>query len=134
LHDNLLIAVVDDDEMVGEATGELIETFGLITRTFVSGKAFLDSDCVSRTSCLVADVQMPDMSGLQLLCELSSSGHHIPVILFTAFPDERLRERALIAGAIDCLNKPVDPTGLLSCIHSAIGHWEGEPLNIGGSL
>jgi FixJ family two-component response regulator len=122
-----LVAVVDDDEMSREATGELIETFGLATRVFASGAAFLASDCVQRASCLLADVQMPDINGLQLLRKLTSSGHRIPVIFFTAFPDERIRKRALKAGAICYLSKPVDPTGLLDCIRSAIGPWQGEP-------
>ncbi len=113
--------------MSGEATGELIETFGLAARIFVSAAAFLASDCVQQTACLVADVQMPDINGLQLLRKLTSSGHRIPVIFFTAFPDERVRKRALKAGAICYLSKPVDPTGLLDCIRSAIGQWQGEP-------
>lgn len=124
-----LVAVVDDDEMIREATGELIETFGLTVRTFVSAAAFLGSDSVQQTSCLVADVQMPDIDGLQLLRKLTSSGHRIPVIFFTAFPDERIRKRALKAGAICYLTKPVDPTNLLDCIRSAIGHWKSEPAS-----
>jgi FixJ family two-component response regulator len=120
-----LIAVVDDDEMVREATGELIRTFGLASRTFASAETFLGSDCVPQTSCLVADVQMPGINGLQLHRKLTRAGHFIPVIFITAFPDMRVRERALKAGAICYLNKPFNPMHLLDCIRAAIGHWEG---------
>jgi FixJ family two-component response regulator len=126
LTDTPLIAIVDDDETVGEATREFIETVGLAARTFVSAEVFLDSDCVSQTSCLVVDVQMPGLNGLQLQRKLANSGHDIPVIFITAFPDERLRTRALKAGAICYLKKPFDPTLLLACIRSAIGAWASK--------
>ncbi|SDR58977.1 Response regulator receiver domain-containing protein [Rhizobiales bacterium GAS113] len=121
------IAIVDDDEMIGEATTELVEAFGLDARTFASAEAFLGSGCVPQTSCLIADMQMPGLSGLQLHCTLIKSGHRIPVIFITAFPDERVRKRALKAGATCYLNKPFDPMALLDCIRSAIGPWEGGP-------
>ena len=122
-----LIAIVDDDELLGEATKEFIETVGLAARAFASAQAFLDSDCVSRTSCLVVDVQMPGLNGLRFHRRLVSSGRDIPVIFITAFPDERLRARALEAGAICYLKKPFDPTRLLTCLRSAIGSWESKP-------
>jgi FixJ family two-component response regulator len=122
-----LIAIVDDDELVSAATGALIETFGFATRTFTSAEAFLDSDCVAKTSCLVSDVHMPGINGLQLQRKLANSGHRIPVIFITAYQHEHLRKRALKAGAICYLNKPFDPTVLFNCIRSAIGHWEREP-------
>jgi FixJ family two-component response regulator len=124
--DTPLVAIVDDEEMVSEATGALIETFGFVARAFTSAEAFLDSDCVSRTSCLVVDVQMPGLDGLQLHRKLTTAGHRIPVIFMTAFPDARLRKRALKAGAICYLKKPFNPTDLLNCIRSAIGHWQRE--------
>lgn len=123
--DTPIIAVVDDDEMVTEATGALIETFGLAARTFASAEAFLNSDCVSQTSCLVCDIQMPGMGGLQLQFELSRSGHKIPFILITAFPDDATRKQALKAGATCYLIKPFSPFQLFDCIRSAIGHWDG---------
>jgi len=125
--DKPLIAVVDDDEMVGEATRELVETFGISAVSFSSAEAFLNSDCVSKTACLIADVHMPGMSGLQLYRKVTGPNRRIPVIFITAYPDERLREDALQAGAIGYMYKPFDPGRLLDCIQRAIGHWEGEP-------
>jgi FixJ family two-component response regulator len=120
MSDAPLIAIVDDDVMVCEATKDLVETFGFNARTFTSAGEFLDSDCVSGASCLIADVQMPRTSGLQLHRTLIASGRHIPVIFITAFPDERVRKRALRAGAVCYLSKPFDGDSLRSCILSAI--------------
>jgi FixJ family two-component response regulator len=116
-----LIAIVDDDVMVCEATQDLVETFGFNARTFTSADDFLNSDCVPGTSCLIADVQMPGTSGLQLHRKLRSRGRHTPVIFITAFPDRRVRERALHGGAIAYLPKPFDGESLRSCICSALG-------------
>ena len=117
-----LIAIVDDDVMVCEATKDLVETFGFNARTFTSAGEFLNSDCVSGTACLIADVQMPGMNGLQLHRKLIASGRRIPVIFITAFPDELLRKRALTAGAVCYLTKPFDGESLRSCIRSATGY------------
>ena len=122
-----MISIVDDDEVSREATTGLVEAFGLAARTFASAEEFLGSGCVPQTSCLIADMQMPGLSGLQLHCTLIKSGHRIPVIFITAFPDERVRKRALKAGAICYLNKPFYPRVLLDCIRSAIGPWENGP-------
>ena len=121
-----LIAIVDDDVMVGEATQDLVETFGFNARTFTSADEFLNSDCVPGTSCLIADVQMPSTSGLQLHRKLIASGRHTPVIFITAFPDQRVRQRALSAGALCYLSKPFDGEILLSCIRSALGFEKGH--------
>jgi FixJ family two-component response regulator len=115
-----LVAIVDDDVMVCEATKDLVETFGFDARTFGSAGEFLNSECVARTSCLIADVQMPGINGLQLHRELIVSGWHIPVIFITAFPDERVRKRALRGGAVCYLSKPFDGRSLLNCIRSAL--------------
>jgi CheY-like chemotaxis protein len=122
-----LISIVDDDEMSREATAGLVEAFGLAYRTFASAEAFLGSGCVPQTSCLIADIQMPGLNGLQLHYTLIRSGHRIPVIFITAYPDERWRDRALKAGAICYLNKPFDPIVLRDYIRSAIAHLEGGP-------
>jgi FixJ family two-component response regulator len=116
-----LIAIVDDDVMVCEATKDLVETFGFETRAFSSADEFLNSDCVAGTSCMIADVQMPGTNGLELHHKLVVSGHHIPVIFITAFPDERMRKRALSAGAVCCLSKPFDAESLRRCIRAALG-------------
>jgi FixJ family two-component response regulator len=116
-----LIAIVDDDVMICEATKDLVEAFGFNARTFTSAGEFLNSDCVPRISCLITDVQMPGMNGLQLHRKLLASGRRVPVIFITAFPDERVRKQALEAGAVCYLSKPFDGESLLSCIRSALG-------------
>ena len=123
-----IIAIVDDDVMVCEATTDLVEAFGFNARTFTSADQLLNSDCLPGTSCLIADVLMPGMNGLQLLRILIASGHRIPVIFTTAFPDQRVRERALSAGALCYLSKPFDGETLRSCIRSALGY-ENRPAN-----
>jgi FixJ family two-component response regulator len=122
-----LIAVVDDDDLVREATKELIETTGLTARTFASAEAFLDSDHVSRTSCIVADIHMSGLSGFQLHRQLLDSGRDIPMIFITAFPDDRSRERALKAGVVCYLRKPFDPMLLLTCVQSALASRDSKP-------
>jgi FixJ family two-component response regulator len=117
-----LIAIVDDDVMICEATKDLVEAFGFNARTFTSAGEFLNSDCVPRISCLITDVQMPGMNGLQLHRKLLASGRRVPVIFITAFPDERVRKQALEAGAVCYLSKPFDGESLLSCIRSALGY------------
>ena len=117
-----LIAIVDDDVMICEATKDLVEAFGFNARTFTSAGEFLNSDCVSSTACLISDVQMPGMNGLQLHRKLITSGRHIPVIFITAFPDERVRKRPVAAGAVCYLSKPFDSERLRSCIGSALGY------------
>ena len=119
-----LITIVDDDVMICEATKDLVETFGFNARTFTSAGEFLSSDCVSSTACLISDVQMPGMNGLQLHSKLLASGGRVPVIFITAFPDERVRKQALKAGAVCYLSKPFDGESLLSCIRSALGYSE----------
>lgn len=126
MSDAPLIAIVDDDVMVCEATKDLVEAFGFRARTFTSAGEFLGSDCIPDTSCLIADVQMPDMNGLQLHRNLIASGHRMPVIFITAFPDKRARKRALAAGAVCYLRKPFDGESLLSCIQSALGYATGD--------
>ena len=119
-----LIAIVDDDVMICEATRSLVEAFGFNARTFTSAGEFLNSDCVCSTACLILDVQMPGMNGFQLHRKLLASGGRFPVIFITAFPDERMRKQALKAGAVCYLGKPFDGESLLSCIRSALGDAE----------
>ncbi len=116
-----VVAIVDDDEMVSEATRELVATFGLEARSFSSAEALLKSSTVEQTSCIVADMHMPGMDGLKLQGKLIELGYRIPIIFITAFPDEHIRKRALESGAVCYLTKPFDPKTLLSCIRSAIG-------------
>jgi FixJ family two-component response regulator len=116
-----LISIVDDDESIREATEGLMKSLGFAAETFACAEDFLGSDRLPRTACLIADVQMPGMSGLDLHEELVRSGRPIPTILITAYPDERMRARALGGGVIGYLIKPFKEDDLLGCIHSALG-------------
>ena len=116
----LLISIVDDDESVREAAKGLMKSLGYAAETFPSAEDFLQSQQAPRTACLIADVNMPGMSGLDLHRHLSTSGKRIPTILITAYPDNGVRDRALNAGVICYLSKPFDEGDLLSCIHSAL--------------
>ena len=116
--------IVDDDESIRSAMGGLVESFGYSVGTFESADTFLKSGTVADADCLVLDVQMPGKSGLELHGELLSSGHQIPTIFMTAFPDGLVRERAMRAGAVCFLAKPFDPSHLIDCIESALGRLE----------
>jgi FixJ family two-component response regulator len=94
-----LISIVDDDEAMREATKGLIRSLGYQVTTFASAEEFLQSDNVDETSCLIADVQMPGLSGIELQRDLIARGFKMPTIFITAFPEERTRCRALTAGA-----------------------------------
>lgn len=120
MNDEPLIAIVDDDESVRVAMGGMIESFGYSPVTFESADAFLKSDELSDASCLILDVQMPGMNGLELHGKLMATGHQIPTIFVTAFPDRRVRDRALRAGGICFLSKPFARDDLLGCIQSAL--------------
>jgi len=116
------IAVVDDDESVREATTSLLRSLGYIAKGFPSADDFMKSNRLRITSCLVADVQMPGLSGLALYGQLAASGNPIPTILITAYPDEEIRSRALSAGVTGYLVKPFSEKELLDCIDMTIKH------------
>jgi FixJ family two-component response regulator len=116
-----LITCVDDDQAVCEAIVGFLEVVGFTAKAFSSAEEFLQSDRLHDTSCVITDMQLGGMSGLQLQSRLAESGCRIPVILITAFPDERVRAQALKAGAVCFLSKPVATADLLSCIHRALG-------------
>jgi FixJ family two-component response regulator len=122
-----VISIVDDDESVREAMARLMKAHGYLVRTFDSGAHFLSSE--ERGDCLIADVQMPDMTGLELHDRLVAAGESIPTILITAQPDEAVRSRALRAGVIGYLAKPVDEADLLQCVRSGLENRRatGEP-------
>ena len=119
-----MISIVDDDESVREATDALVRSLGYAAATFASAEEFLDFDRVHATSCLIADVQMPGLSGIDLQHRLLAQGVQVPIIFVTAFPDERTRKRALDAGAIDFLSKPWSDEQLISCLDMALRHAE----------
>jgi FixJ family two-component response regulator len=115
-----LISIVDDDELLRGAVTDLIRSLGYRAAAFGSAEAFLRSRQLSRTACLIADINMPTMSGLELYRRLSSSGAVIPTILITAYPDDRIRKRALDAGVRCYIVKPFDESELLLCIDNAL--------------
>jgi len=115
-----MISIVDDDAGVREATLSLVRSLGFAGVTFGSAEEFLDSDCVNDTSCLIADVHLPGLSGIELQARLRAGGSRIPVIVMTAFPEARTRARALDAGAFGFLSKPYDANSLIDCLDRAL--------------
>ena len=115
-----LISVVDDDESVRESLPDLLNEFGFAARAFSSAEAFLSSDCVDKTRCLILDVMMPRMTGLDLQQELTRRGQEIPVVFITARKDEALRARAFKQGAVKFLNKPFSDTALVDALNVAL--------------
>lgn len=115
-----VISVIDDDQSVRAATTNLLSSHGYVVHTFASAEEFLRSTHLDETSCVVADVQMPGMSGLDLLTHLRGQGYPAPFILITAFPEESVRDRALKAGAICFLAKPFAGPILIKCLTTAL--------------
>jgi FixJ family two-component response regulator len=117
-----VIAIVDDDDSIREATMSLMRALDCSAEAYPCAEDFLTSGRLQRTSCLIADVRMPGMSGLELHRRLVLSGNPIPTVLITAHPDDGTRARALEAGIIGYLTKPFDDEDLLGCIRSALDH------------
>jgi FixJ family two-component response regulator len=115
-----LVVIVDDDESIRETTKDLLESAGLEAAAFASAEDFLASGMLPRVACMVADMRMSGMSGLALHEHLLASGHAVPTILMTAYPDEGARSRALKAGVVAYLAKPFTGDELLGCIGSAV--------------
>ncbi len=115
-----LISIVDDDESVRRTTTLLIESFGFRAAAFESAETFLRSDHLHDTSCLIVDVQMPGMNGLQLQSHLAAEGCGIPIIFITAYENNDSRQRAMQAGAAAFLGKPFSDDQLLQIIRSAL--------------
>ena len=114
-----LISLVDDDESIRRTTTLLIESFGFRATAFESAQSFLKSGQMHETSCLIVDVQMPGMNGLQLQSHLAAAGHNIPIIFITAHDNKELRQQALQAGAVAFLGKPFSDELLLQIIRAA---------------
>ena len=121
-----VISIVDDDESVRVATKRLVRSLGFVGHAFASADEFLQSPWLADTSCVIADVQMPGISGLELQQLLVARGHRTPVIFITAFPDDRVRARALQAGAICFLTKPCHGTTLIQCLEMALNKDRAE--------
>ena len=120
-----VISVIDDDASVRGATDNLLSSHGYVVRTFASAEDFLQSAHPDDSSCVVADVQMPGMSGLDLLTHVRTRGNDVPFIFITAFPDESVRARALKVGAICFLAKPFAGRVLINCIETALNRRRG---------
>jgi FixJ family two-component response regulator len=122
-----VISVIDDDASVRAATNNLLSSHGYLVHTFASAEEFLQSTLLQDSSCVVADVQMAAMSGLDLLTHMRAQGYAAPFVFITAFPEESVRARALKAGAIGFLAKPFAGTALISCVEAAVNR------NLGGT-
>lgn len=118
---NAVISVVDDDQSILDSTRQLLRSAGYKVSTFASARAFLDSGSVESSECVILDVKMPGMDGLDLQRQLIDSGARIPVVFISAHDDARTRERAIRAGALDFLKKPFDAGALLTRIEIALG-------------
>jgi FixJ family two-component response regulator len=115
-----LVSVVDDDESVRESLPDMLRQFGFAAESFASAEAFLASDVVGRTSCLILDVAMPGMSGPELQRELANRRWSIPIVFITASGDNTIRARAVADGAVECLFKPFSETALLDALNAAL--------------
>jgi FixJ family two-component response regulator len=114
-----LVAIVDDDDSVRESLPDLLKEFGFASQNFSSAEAFLASDAISRSKCLILDIAMPGKSGPELQQELKALRSNIPIIFITAQRDEGLRARMIGLGAVACLFKPFDDTTLLDALNAA---------------
>ncbi len=115
-----LIAIVDDDDSVRIALEGLLKSVGLPAQAFESGEEFILSGQQSETGCLIADIRMPGMSGLELQRRLNAEGFRIPIVFITAHGDAKMRMQALRAGAVEFLAKPFDDEALLGNVRAAL--------------
>jgi FixJ family two-component response regulator len=120
LQDAPIISIIDDDESMRCAIKSLVTSLGFPAYTFASAEAFLQSPHLDDTSCVITDLQMPGLNGVELQKSLSAQGRRIPIIFVTAFPEERLRARAMEAGALGFLSKPFESETLIKLIGKAI--------------
>jgi len=117
-----LISIVDDDALARDGIRELVESLGYKTTAFESAEDFLKSSLIAETACLITDLQMPGLSGIELQETLQSQGYQTPVILITGYPNEKNRTRALDKGAVGFLSKPFDEASLIKCLTAAIAN------------
>ena len=114
-----LVSVVDDDESVRESLPDLLREFGFAVQAFASAEEFLASPSFSRTTCLILDVRMPGMDGLELQRRLVATGWKVPIVFISAHADDQIRAQALQAGAFQFFDKPFSSTALLEAIAAA---------------
>jgi FixJ family two-component response regulator len=121
-----VIAVIDDDASVRVGTENLLSSLGYTVRTFASAGEFLRSGLRNDTSCVISDVRMPGMSGLELQALLLTQGRRVPFIFITAFGEEAVRAQAQSAGAVCVITKPFDSVSLVRCLDTALGTHSGS--------
>jgi len=122
---NKLVAIVDDDEPMRVALHGLLRAVGLPAQAFASAETFLESGQQHDTACLIADIRMPGISGLELQAKLNAERCKIPTIFITAHGDSEIRMQALRAGAVEFLTKPFDDEILLESVRAALESWTG---------
>ena len=115
-----LIAIIDDDESMQDSLRDLIESAGLVARCFGSAEEFLESNLDGQAACLIADIRMPKMSGLELQARLKAMDRNVPIIFITAHGDARMRIQAMREGAVEFLAKPFDHQLLLKRVRAAL--------------
>jgi FixJ family two-component response regulator len=120
MNERSLVTVVDDDESVRESLPDLLRQFGFAAQVFASAEAFLASDALSNTRCLILDITMPGMSGPDLQHELRRRRQEIPIVFITAQSDETVRPRLIAQGAVECLFKPFSEEALLGALTAAL--------------
>jgi FixJ family two-component response regulator len=120
-----LISVIDDDESFRVATDSLLRARGYVVHTFAAAADFLGSPLLDEFSCVITDVQMPDVSGLQLQILLRDQGRTVPMIFITAFPEESARVRAMRDGAVCFLSKASKASALIKCVEAALAARRG---------
>jgi FixJ family two-component response regulator len=128
LSDTEIISIVDDDASARSAAARLVRALGWQARTFSSGEEFLESSYLRQTCCLITDVQMPRLNGLDLQSRLNDQRRHIPVIFMTAFSETSVETKAMAAGAVCYLSKPLDATRLQQCIRIALDQRSRQKL------
>ena len=115
-----MISIIDDDDSVRESLQRLMRSVGFAVNVFASAEEFLDSDRLRNTDCLILDVRLPGMNGLELQRHLATSHSEIPIIFITSYEDDEVRARALNAGAVDYFLKPFNDGDLLDAIDAAL--------------
>ena len=120
MSESSLVAVVDDDESVRESLPDLLRQFGFAAQAFSSAEAFLASEALGETRCLILDVAMPGMSGPDLQQELMRRRQKVPIVFITANGDRTVRPRLIARGAVECLFKPFSETALLDALNAAL--------------
>ena len=118
---NSLVSVVDDDESIRESLPDLLRLFDFEVEAYPSAEEFLAADGPERTACLVLDISMPGMSGLELQLELARQGKAVPIVFITSHPDETVASLVVKRGAVACLFKPFSQAAILEAVGDALG-------------